>query len=346
MSNNTEEQTAAIYDNNRFLGILASAGSGKTRTLVQRIAREIAELDSSPSELIAFTFTNRAADDLKTKVYQEIKKRTTLVQLSEMFVGTIHEYCNQFLKQLDDYRNFDVLDELQLESMTYRLHDELRLDKVYGYSVGGNIQAFIKDYEVYENELLEFSDLPKKIVNCVRQFCSILHSNRLLTFGSMIRYACQEIEKRGGLDQLKHLFVDEYQDINPAQDRLIRAMVKKGSRLTVVGDDLQSIYQWRGSDVLRIIDFKKKWDGETHILSLNFRSRKDIVEAADRFSKTIEPRFKEKNKSMVPRLTTERMVKTYGGSSLGRKRNRTLVCCVFWRKHSKVDILQAKSQFC
>jgi len=300
MSNNTEEQTAAIYDNNRFLGILASAGSGKTRTLVQRIAREIAELDSSPSELIAFTFTNRAADDLKTKVYQEIRKRTTLAQFSEMFVGTIHEYCNQFLKQLDDYRNFDVLDELQLESMTYRLHDELRLDKVYGYSIGGNIQAFIRDYEVYENELLDFSDLPKKIDECIRQFCNILHSNRLLTFGSMIRYACQEIEKQGGLDQLKHLFVDEYQDINPAQDRLIKTMVKKGSRLTVVGDDLQSIYQWRGSDVLRIIDFKKEWDGETHILSLNFRSRKDIVEAADRFSKTIEPRFKEKNKSMIP----------------------------------------------
>ena len=299
---NTWEQDAAIQDNNRFLAILASAGSGKTRTLVQRISREIYELGASPSELIAFTFTNKAAEDLKTKVFQRIAKKTPVAEFSKMFVGTIHEYCNQFLKELDAYHNFDVVDELQFESLIYRVHDELDLDKIYGHSIKGNIDAFTKDYEIFENELLAFSQVPQEINSCIKRFCDILQSNRLLTFGSMIRHACEEIEKIGGIEGLKHLFVDEYQDINPAQDRLIKAMVSKGAKLTVVGDDLQSIYQWRGSDVSRIIDFKKEWLGETHILSSNFRSRRDIVEVADFFSKTIEPRFKEKNKAMAPTI--------------------------------------------
>jgi DNA helicase-2/ATP-dependent DNA helicase PcrA len=300
MSNNTEEQAAAICDNNRFLAVLASAGSGKTRTLVQRISREVYELGSSPSELIAFTFTNKAADDLKTRVYQRIAKNITVVEFSKMFVGTIHGYCNQFLKGLDNYHSFDVLDELQFGSLVYRVHDDIGLQSVYGHTIRGNIDAFTRDYEIFENELLEFEDLPKKISTCIRGFCTILQSNRLLTFGSMIRHASEEIEKQGGLENLKHLFVDEYQDINPAQNQLIKAMVKKGAKLTVVGDDLQSIYQWRGSDVSRIINFKEEWSGETHILSNNFRSREDIVNLADFFSKTIEPRFKEKSKTMVP----------------------------------------------
>lgn len=227
MCPNTDEQNLAIKDDNRFLAILASAGSGKTRTLVQRISKEV-DGGSLPSELIAFTFTNKAADDLKTKVYQRIAKTTTPAEFSKMFVGTIHGYCNEFLKKQDEYHNFDVLDELQFGSLLYRVHDDIGLQSVYGHTIRGNIDAFTKDYEIFENELLEFKDLPPKISKCMHNFCSILQSNRLLTFGSMIRHASEEIEKNGGLENLKHLFVDEYQDINPAQNSLIKAMVKKG----------------------------------------------------------------------------------------------------------------------
>ena len=222
-----------------------------------------------------------------------------------MYVGTIHGYCNQYLRQLDSYYNFDVLDDYQLESLVYRLYDDIGLSQAYGSSIVGNVESFIKDYEIYENDLLEEQDLPTNVKKPISSFSDMLLKNRLLTFGSMIRLTVQEIEKAGGVEGLVHLFVDEYQDINPAQERLIKAMTREHAKLTVVGDDLQSIYQWRGSDVSKIIEFAHNWKGETHVLSANFRSRKDIVETADRFSRTIEPRYKEKNKAMRPILGDE-----------------------------------------
>lgn len=296
----TDEQRNAINDNARFVSILASAGSGKTRTLVKRVVREISEFNTSPEEIIAFTFTNKAADKLKAKIYSNIADRVSEEEFVKLFVGTIHGFCNDFLKKLDKYYNFEVLDDMQLEALVYRLYDELELGTVYPYSFVGNIQRFIRDYEVYENELLDIQSVPESIRKPIQKFCNLLYTNRMLTFGSMIRYTYSEIEELGGLKHLKHLFVDEYQDINPAQELLIKAMVQQGSKLTVVGDDLQSIYQWRGSDISRIISFEDDWGGETHVLPENFRSRADIVIYADRFAKTIEPRFKAKNKTMKP----------------------------------------------
>jgi DNA helicase-2/ATP-dependent DNA helicase PcrA len=193
---------------------------------------------------------------LKTKIYLKIAGQTTPAEFSKMFIGTIHGFCNDFLKEQDKYHNFDVLDELQFGSLLYRIHDDLELQSVYGHTIKGNIDAFRKDYEIFENELLSFDALPQKIAKCIQHFCSILQSNRLLTFGSMIRHTYEEIEKNKGILNLKHLFVDEYQDINPAQNALIKAMMKNGAKLTVVGDDLQSIYQWRGSEGFKDYQFQ------------------------------------------------------------------------------------------
>lgn len=294
------EQEVAIEYKGKFLAIVASAGSGKTRTLVERIVREIRDFGTSPSDIIAFTFTNKAADELKTRIYTQLGGEVNEDEFSDLFIGTIHGYCHQFLENLGDYFNFDVLDELQLQSLIYRLYDHLELQQVYSHSYSRNIEQFLKDYGIYENELLAETDLPSSIRTPILKLNELLRSNRLLTFGSMVRLACEEIKKQGGLRQLKHLFVDEFQDINPAQEKLIRAMAVCGSKLTVVGDDLQCIYQWRGSDISYILDFEKAWGGATRILSNNFRSRKDIVLLADRFSKTIEPRYKEKTKTMKP----------------------------------------------
>jgi DNA helicase-2/ATP-dependent DNA helicase PcrA len=95
-TNDTEEQESAIKDDGGNVAVLASAGSGKTRTLVQRILKEVIQLKTPPSKLIAFTFTNRAADDLKARVHLKLATKVGDAEFAKMYVGTIHGYCNQY----------------------------------------------------------------------------------------------------------------------------------------------------------------------------------------------------------------------------------------------------------
>src|SRR4029077_14156926 len=134
------------------------------------------------------------------------------------------------------------IDDLHFDALVGRLYDTLDLQKIYKDPFPRAIEPFLTDLEVFYNEHLTLTKVPSTIRPAITAFTDILSANRLLTFGGMIRLATEHLQKNGPLDGLRSLFVDEYQDVNPAQTALVKAMVPTSGKIRVVGDDLQSIY--------------------------------------------------------------------------------------------------------
>ena len=203
-----------------------------------------------------------------------------------MFVGTIHSYCLKLLQEhVPRYAAFDVLDEHRLAALVSREYDRLHLaDLGVGYP-WQTIRVFLRNVDFVENELIDLEDLDRgTFAVCYRKFVEMLDGYRLLTYGQLISKAVAEFQNQATAKRvrkdLKHLIVDEYQDINPAQEELIRRLAASPVELCVVGDDDQCIYQWRGSDVSNIVTFAGRRSAvHTETLEVNRRSRPSIVTA-------------------------------------------------------------------
>lgn len=173
-------------------------------------------------------------------------------------------------------------------------------------AIGPRIHDFLRNADVVENELIDragFSNTP--FGRCYRSYLEMLRRYHFLTYGQLIACAVQMLQRPSIYarvhEMLRHLIVDEYQDINPAQERLIRLLARQPVQLCVVGDDDQAIYQWRGSTVENILTFLRRYRQSGSLpLSENRRSRPGIIEHADRFSSSIQPRLTKKMKGRRP----------------------------------------------
>jgi DNA helicase II / ATP-dependent DNA helicase PcrA len=279
--------------------IIASAGSGKTEVVAQRFADLMAS-GEDPAGIIAFTFTERAAKELKARISARVEQRMgsgALDRLGAAFVGTIHGYCFRLLQHyVPRYETFDVLDERRLTAFLCREEPALKLKELAGGRMFASIRAFLASLEVAENELIPLERLAEPFRAKAEHFNQLLEQFRLLTYGQLISRAVAELERPAVASQvhqtLRHLIVDEYQDVNPAQERLVRLLTGPDVELCVVGDDDQAIYQWRGSDVRNIVEFPARYPGvETFRITVNRRSRPSIVAAAATFAKTIPGRL-------------------------------------------------------
>jgi DNA helicase-2/ATP-dependent DNA helicase PcrA len=316
----TDEQKACFETEGRNLQIIASAGSGKTETMSRRCATLIKN-GLSPSNIIAFTFTNKAADSLRSRIEMHISEMLGvrfLPKLSQMFIGTIHSYCYQLLQKYEPkYATFDIADEHKVAAVLSKEYENVGLGKLDIKKHWDTISTFLDNLNVVENELIPIEKITnRRFVECIKNFQEILFDYRLLTFGQLISQTLKMLERKEIYDeivsQIRHIIVDEYQDINPAQEKLIELLSSRDASLTVVGDDLQSIYQWRGSTVENIITFKKRYPNvDVKPLSTNFRSRPGIIKLAEEFSKSIHPRLR---KEMKP-FKTEGDVEYYIWSS-------------------------------
>jgi len=305
------EPLRAVEHRNSHVQIIASAGSGKTEVVSQRVVSLLAE--GVPARgIVAFTFTERAAKELKFRIATRLEQRLgaeAMDQLSGLYVGTIHGYCFQFLQKfVTHYETFDVLDESQHVAFLCREASHLNIKSlVPGNKLFEAIDLFNKSVQVLENELLDSSLMPEPFKSVLETYLVSLDKYRLLTFGQQIVRSVAALDDPAVASEihssLKHLIVDEYQDVNPVQEELIRRLVAGGAYLTVVGDDDQAIYQWRGSTVRNIIAFDERYDDvQTFVLDVNRRSLPDIITTAARFSRTIEDRL---DKEMKPWRLTE-----------------------------------------
>jgi DNA helicase II / ATP-dependent DNA helicase PcrA len=301
-----DQSRDAVDHRGSHIQIIASAGSGKTEVVSQRVVSLLAE-GVSAREIVAFTFTERAAKELKSRIATRLEQRLgveAVDQLSGLYVGTIHGYCFQFLQQyVPRYETFDVLDESQHVAFLCREASHLNIKSVVeSNKLFEAIDIFNKSVQVLENELLDPSTMPEPFKSVLESYLESLDKYRLLTFGQQIVRSVSALDDPAVAGEihksLKHLIVDEYQDVNPAQEALIRKLVAGGAHLTVVGDDDQAIYQWRGSTVRNIISFTERYEGvTTFVLDVNRRSLPDIIATAGRFSRTIIDRL---DKEMKP----------------------------------------------
>ena len=294
------EALRAVQHRGTHLQIIASAGSGKTEVVSQRIVDLLAD-DVPPSGIVAFTFTERAGEELATRIAQRVEERLgrgTLDRLGGLFVGTIHAFCFRLLQQyVRRYETYDVLDENQLTAFLSREANRLGI-RVLDPSnrLFASIAAFLQSLDVVENELLDPAAMPEPFHQILVAYYETLERYRLLTYGQQIVRAVRELERPEFAAQvhagISHLIVDEYQDVNRAQERLVELLAGPNVEICVVGDDDQAVYQWRGSDVSNIVEFSRRYPGvATFQITTNRRSRPQIIDVADRFARSIPGRL-------------------------------------------------------
>jgi DNA helicase-2/ATP-dependent DNA helicase PcrA len=223
----SEAQERVIAHRGSHLQVIACAGAGKTESISRRMAGLIAE-EVPPASIVAFTFTEKAAGELKERVVQRVAERmghSFLDRLGPMYVGTIHSYCYRLLQtQVPKYGNYDVLDENRHAGLLSREAKRLGLTKLAPRHWEA-IREFMTAADIVANELIDPDDLEGDIAKCYRGYLEMLERYHFLTLGRLIALAVEEL---GRIDvftrvhsQLRYLFVDEYQDVNPAQERLI-----------------------------------------------------------------------------------------------------------------------------
>lgn len=297
------EALEAVNHRGGHVQIIAGAGSGKTEVVAQRVAALIAE-GEDPAKIVAFTFTEKAASELKERIRLRVKAKLGVAatdQLGKLFVGTIHAFCFQLLQTyVPVYETYTPLDSPQLVNFLYRESNQLGLKQFDAQRKTFRAVAnFQRSVDVVENELLDIARVPAgPFRDALIAYYAKLDSYQFMSFGMQIVRA---VEALGAADvhgavtaNVRHLIVDEYQDVNPAQERLIQLLAKPHGEadLVVVGDDDQAIYQWRGSDVENIIKFDDRYQGVTSFRLLdNRRSRPDIVNLANVFADSIENRL-------------------------------------------------------
>jgi DNA helicase-2/ATP-dependent DNA helicase PcrA len=298
-------QQLVVDHRGSHLQVIACAGSGKTESISRRVAALVAE-GNPPESIVAFTFTERAAAELKERILARVVDRLgeqAKGPLARMYVGTIHGYCFRLLQDhVPRYGNYDVLDDHKHAGLLAREHRRLGLQAL-GDGKWRSIRDFSATVDVLGNELVPadaLGDTP--LGNAYRSYLDTLDRYHYLTFGLIIQKAVESLRDPKVLaavhGPLRHLIVDEYQDVNPAQEALIRLLGAAPVQVCVVGDDDQAIYQWRGSDVANIQRFGQTFRGAKSLtLDANRRSRLPIVEAANRFTATITPRLPKEMKA-------------------------------------------------
>lgn len=285
-----KEQREAVLAVEGPLLILAGAGSGKTRVLTYRIAHLIEDMGVYPGSILAITFTNKAAGEMKERIEHLIGAAAR-----DMWISTFHSTCVRILRReierLGYTRNFVIYDTTDQQTLMKHCFKELDVDdKLYPQRmVLDSISRAKNELVKAENYLKgkEFDFRAKKITELYSLYQKKLMQNNALDFDDIIMKTVELFEKDiEVLDFYQHKFkyihVDEYQDTNFAQYRFISLLAQKHKNLCVVGDDDQSIYGFRGADIRNILEFEKDYP-DTKVIKLeqNYRSTKYILDAAN-----------------------------------------------------------------
>ena len=293
----TPEQAQAIAFDDGRLQLIACAGSGKTETVTRRVARLVA--DGVPADsIVAFTFTDRAAAEMAARVRDHLREIAPgRAGPAGLFVGTIHAYCRQRLADaLPQYRTFDLLDDDARPLFCRRHYADLGLERLLTYYVTRSrepsryevIRDFCRNADLVRDERIDPARLASPFCECYRAYIDLLRALHYLDFAGMIANYVEALEADPALlarerERVRHLIVDEYQDVNTLQERLIALTAGETGNLCVVGDDDQCIYQWRGANYEQIISFGTRYPDVTTVrIQQNFRSTPGLVEAAAR----------------------------------------------------------------
>ena len=302
LENLNKEQKEAVQTVKGPLLILAGAGSGKTKVLTTRIAYLVRQ-GVRPKDILAVTFTNKAAKEMKERLGNILGENT----VKYMWVGTFHGICGRILREnIDNYnfqsgkrldKNFSIYDETDSNAVIKQAVKKLNLDdKIYQpklvKSIISNAKNKMQDAYTFATFARDFKS--QKIASIYEEYENTLNNNNAIDFDDMLMLTVKLLEQNAQVreyyfNRFKHILVDEYQDTNLAQYRLVKMLytnnladVPQERSLCVVGDVDQSIYSWRGADYTIILNFQKDFKNTKVIkLEQNYRSTANILNVAN-----------------------------------------------------------------
>ena len=364
LSRLNKEQQEAVKHMEGPLLILAGAGSGKTTMMTHRIAYML-EKGVSPYNILAVTFTNKAAGEMKDRI-ESLTGGTR-----GMWVMTFHAMCVRILRNHGEvlgFKNgFSIYDESDKKALLKRIVKDLKIDeKIYPVSYLGSVISSCKEAEEDPDDYIENNSMNFKaetVAKVYARYMEDLQQNNAMDFDDLLWNAVKLFESSSEVlsyyqERFKYIMVDEYQDTNYLQYKLIHALAEKSHNLCVVGDDDQCIYQWRGADIRNILDFEKDFP-ETKVVKLeqNYRSDANILDLANsviannrnRKAKELWTDRNEGNKITYRRLEDEQREAWYVGGEIQRLHDEEGIpfndMAILYRKNAQSRPFEEKFSF-
>ena len=364
LSRLNKEQQEAVKHMEGPLLILAGAGSGKTTMMTHRIAYML-EMGVSPYNILAVTFTNKAAGEMKNRI-ESLTGATR-----GMWVMTFHAMCVRILRNHGEvlgFRNgFSIYDESDKKALLKRIIKDLNIDeKIYPVSYLGSVISSCKEAEEDPDDYIENNSMNFKaetVAKVYSRYMEDLQQNNAMDFDDLLWNAVKVFEASNEVlsyyqERFKYIMVDEYQDTNYLQYKLVHALAEKSHNLCVVGDDDQCIYQWRGADIRNILDFEKDFP-ETKVIKLeqNYRSDANILGLANsviannrnRKAKALWTERNEGSKITYRRLEDEQREAWYVGGEIQRLHDEEGVpfndMAILYRKNAQSRPFEEKFSF-
>ncbi|MDA3974447.1 DNA helicase PcrA [Enterococcus thailandicus] len=285
---NPRQKEAVLHTEGPLL-LMAGAGSGKTRVLTHRIAYLIEEKEVNPWNILAITFTNKAAKEMKERV-------NAILEFGgeDVWVSTFHSMCVRILRRDVDFigynRNFTIIDSSEQLTLMKRILKELNIDpkKYDPRGILGTVSQAKNNLQMPEDfEKMQGSYYEEIAAKCYKAYQKELQYNQCMDFDDLIMNTIRLFNEHPDSltyyqNKFQYIHVDEYQDTNHAQYTLVNLLAGRFRNLCVVGDADQSIYGWRGADMQNILDFEKDYpDASVILLEQNYRSTKTILDAAN-----------------------------------------------------------------
>jgi DNA helicase-2/ATP-dependent DNA helicase PcrA len=300
---NPEQAAAAMYGEGPLL-IVAGAGTGKTRTLVHRVAHLLTN-GARPERILLLTFTRRAAHEMLSRC-----ERLVGAASGRVHGGTFHSTGNRLLRMFGQTaglpRDFSIMDEGDAEDLMGLARANLGFGKqekrfpkkeTLHYIYSRHVNTDIPVEDILGGELPQFADYTDEVLRIFAEYTSRKHERNLVDYDDLLIFWALMLEQSETLaDRIAalydHLLVDEYQDTNLMQARILRGMCRAHQNITVVGDDAQSIYSFRGANVHNILDFPKQFPGARLVtLEQNYRSTQPILDVTNTLISRAEERF-------------------------------------------------------
>ena len=297
-----DKQYEAVVNTEGPCLVIAGAGSGKTKVLTHKIAYLIKEKRVKPWDILAITFTNKAANEMKERIANLVGDES-----ADIWMGTFHSICVRILRRFIDRIGFDtsfiIFDTTDQRTLVKNCLKDLNIDdKLF------NDRAVLSEISNAKNEMLEpdqytlraNGDFRKeKIAEVYELYQKRLKENNAIDFDDIINYTIKILQENEDIreyytNKFKYVLVDEYQDTNKSQFTLVTILASKYKNITVVGDNDQGIYSFRGADISNILNFEKDFPG-TKIIKLeqNYRCTGNILKAANSVIKNNEVKYKK-----------------------------------------------------
>ena len=298
-----DKQYEAVINTDGPCLVIAGAGSGKTKVLTHKIAYLMQEKDIKPWNILAITFTNKAANEMKERVEALVGD-----DAKDMWIGTFHSICVKILRRFIDRIGFDhsfvIFDTSDQRSLIkeclkdLKIDDKMFTDRIVQFEIS-NAKNDMKEPEEYE-AMVKGDYRREKIASVYNLYQRRLKENNAIDFDDIINYTIKIFKENDDVldyytNKFNYILVDEYQDTNKSQFTLIRLLAKAHGNITVVGDNDQGIYSFRGADISNILNFEKDFKG-TKIIKLeqNYRCTQNILNAANSVIKNNEVKYKKK----------------------------------------------------